>query len=54
LENGEKMNHKTILLVEDNADDEVMTLRALKQNDIMNEVFVARGCGLKISLRKLI
>ena len=32
----------TILLVEDDADDEILTLRALKANDIENKVFVAR------------
>lgn len=32
----------TILLVEDNMDDEVLTLRALKKNHIANEVVVAR------------
>src|SRR6266536_2743985 len=31
-----------ILLVEDNADDEALTLRALKKNNIKNEVVVAR------------
>ncbi len=31
-----------ILLVEDNADDEKLTLRALKKNNILNEVVVAR------------
>ncbi|HEY1424383.1 MAG TPA: response regulator [Candidatus Acidoferrum sp.] len=31
-----------ILLVEDNADDELLTLRALKKNNIRNEVVVAR------------
>ena len=36
------MNHKTILLVEENADDEALTLRALKKNNISNEVVVAR------------
>ncbi len=36
------MNSKTILLVEDNPDDEALTLRALKQNKILNEVAVAR------------
>ncbi|NLC57645.1 MAG: response regulator [Armatimonadetes bacterium] len=36
------MNGKVILLVEDNPDDELLTLRALKQNNIMNEVVVAR------------
>ena len=32
---------KVILLVEDNADDEALTLRALKKNNILNEVVVA-------------
>jgi two-component system response regulator len=32
----------TILLVEDNADDETLTLRALKKNNIKNEIIVAR------------
>ena len=36
------MGDKIILLVEDNADDEVLTLRALKKNNIQNEVVVAR------------
>lgn len=36
------MNENTILLVEDNADDEALTLRALKKNNISNEVAVAR------------
>ena len=31
-----------ILLVEDNADDELLTLRALKKNNIGNNVFVVR------------
>ncbi len=31
-----------ILLVEDNADDEALTLRALKKNNIQNEVIIAR------------
>jgi two-component system response regulator len=34
---------KTILLVEDNPDDEALTLRALKKNNIQNEVIVARN-----------
>jgi two-component system response regulator len=33
---------KTILLVEDNGDDEALTLRALRKNNILNEVVVAR------------
>ena len=33
---------KTILLVEDNADDEQLTLRALRQSDIPNMIRVAR------------
>jgi two-component system response regulator len=36
------MENKTILLVEDNPDDEALTLRALKRNNILNEVIVAR------------
>jgi two-component system, response regulator len=36
------MTGKTILLVEDNSDDELLTLRALKKNNIRNDVFVAR------------
>ena len=33
---------RTILLVEDNPDDEALTLRALKKNNILNEIIVAR------------
>jgi CheY-like chemotaxis protein len=36
------LENKVILLVEDNADDEALTLRALKKNNIKNEVVVAR------------
>jgi CheY-like chemotaxis protein len=36
------VREKIILLVEDNADDEALTLRALKMNNILNEVVVAR------------
>jgi two-component system response regulator len=35
-------NKNVILLVEDNPDDEALTLRALKKNNIKNEVVVAR------------
>ncbi len=36
------MSDKVILLVEDNPDDELLTLRALKKNNITNQVVVAR------------
>src|SRR6185503_11487529 len=36
------MSDKVILLVEDNPDDEELTLRALKKNNIQNDVIVAR------------
>ena len=36
------MNENVILLVEDNPDDEALTLRALKKNNIVNQVVVAR------------
>jgi two-component system response regulator len=36
------VEEKTILLVEDNPDDEALTLRALIQNNIRNKVFVVR------------
>ena len=36
------MEDKNILLVEDNPDDEALTLRALNKNNIMNEVVVVR------------
>jgi two-component system, response regulator len=35
------MNNKLVLLIEDNIDDERLTLRALRKNNIMNEVVVA-------------
>jgi two-component system response regulator len=35
------MSTRVILLVEDNPDDEALTLRALKKNNILNEVIVA-------------
>jgi two-component system response regulator len=36
------MPNDIILLIEDNADDEVLTLRALRKNNVRNEVVVAR------------
>jgi two-component system, response regulator len=36
------MFEKAILLVEDNADDEELTVRALKRNNVTNELVVAR------------
>lgn len=36
------MGEKTILLVEDNPDDEALTLRALQKNNILNDVTVVR------------
>lgn len=36
------MPKKTILLVEDNPDDEALTIRALKKKNILNELVVAR------------
>lgn len=36
------MSDKTILLVEDNPDDEALTLRAFKKNNIFNKITVAR------------
>lgn len=36
------MHNKVILLVEDNPDDETLTLRALSKSKILNEIVVAR------------
>jgi two-component system response regulator len=36
------MTNRSILLVEDNPDDEALTLRALKRNNILNEITVMR------------
>jgi two-component system response regulator len=36
------MPTKPILLVEDNPDDELLTLRALRKNHVQNEVLIAR------------
>ena len=41
------MKSGAILLVEDNPDDEALTLRALRKNNVANEVVVARdGAGI--------
>ena len=37
------MKDKIILLIEDNPDDEALTLRALEKNNIKNDVVVARN-----------
>lgn len=36
------MKNRVILLIEDNPDDEELTLRALKKNNIRNEIIIAR------------
>ncbi len=36
------MRGKYVLLVEDNPDDEALTVRALKRNNVLNEIVVAR------------
>jgi len=36
------MSRRTILLVEDNPDDELLTMRALQSSHVMNDVVVAR------------
>lgn len=36
------MKQKTVLLVEDNPDDEALTLRALRKQNLANEIVVAR------------
>ena len=36
------MEKKTILLVEDDSNDEVLMVRALKQNNILNDIIIAR------------
>ncbi len=35
------MYRKTLLLVEDNPDDEALTIRALKKSNVLNEIIVA-------------
>jgi two-component system response regulator len=41
IDGGIGIMDKAILLVEDNPDDEALTLRALKKNNIKNEVVIA-------------
>jgi len=36
------MNRKTLLLVEDNPDDELLTIRALRRHNLANDIVVAR------------
>lgn len=43
-------NDKFILLVEDNRGDEALTLRALKKNNVANEVVIARDGAQALSL----
>jgi two-component system, response regulator len=38
---GDRMTAKQILLVEDNPDDEALTIRALRKNHVINQVIVA-------------
>jgi len=42
VQEGAAMTQRPILLVEDNEADEMLTLRAFKKNNILNEVVVAR------------
>lgn len=44
------MADKVILLVEDNADDELLARRALQQNHIQNELVVARDGAAALAL----
>jgi len=41
IRGGVEIMDKAILLVEDNPDDEALTLRALKKNNVRNEVVIA-------------
>ena len=43
------MSNRAILLVEDNPDDEALIFRALKKNNIHNEITVARDGAQAIS-----
>ncbi len=37
------MSKKVILLVEDNPDDELLTMRALKKNNVINDIVLCRN-----------
>ncbi|MEQ8173408.1 MAG: response regulator [Candidatus Eremiobacterota bacterium] len=37
------MNKKIILLIEDNPDDELLTMRALRKNNVMNDIVICRN-----------
>jgi two-component system, response regulator len=39
---GNKMNTKTILLIEDNKQDEILTLKALKKHDLNHDIVICR------------
>lgn len=41
------MRHQRILLVEDNPDNEALTLRAFEHNNILNQVVVAQPVRLR-------
>jgi CheY-like chemotaxis protein len=44
------VDKRIVMLVEDNPDDEALTLRALKKNNILNEVVVARDGAEALAL----
>jgi two-component system response regulator len=44
------VDNRVLLLIEDNADDEALTLRALEKNNILNEVVVARDGAEALTL----
>jgi len=44
------MKEKTILLIEDNSDDVALTIRALRKNNLLNEIVVARDGAEALAL----
>ena len=42
---GPRRRGRAILLVEDNADDEALTLRAFRKNNLTNEIIVKRDAN---------